>query len=357
MGFLVGLPSTTVELANTYAENALAYLKANKIAPTPENYEVAFTYVQGSNAAIVHELDSIIAEKGSINVHDLKRVYGDNAQSDPEVEKLSDIRTQISKQITEVRGTILDIDANTAEYNKSLQTATEQMSSIVDQDSIMAVLANLSSATKLMESQNKLLEEKLHESQQHIDTLNKDLETVKIENLKDSLTTLANRKHFDQFLKSSIEEIKTGELNEFSLLLLDIDHFKKFNDTYGHQVGDQVLKLVAACMKNNVKGQDLAARYGGEEFVVVLPNTGLESAKIVGEHIRKAVMAKEMLKKSTNERLGRITISIGVASWHKNDAAHAIIERADTCLYLAKGLGRNTVVSEEQLAQHKQHVA
>ena len=96
-------------------------------------------------------------------------------------------------------------------------------------------------------------------------------------------------------------------------MLLDIDHFKRFNDTWGHQTGDQVLRLVAMTLKSNIKGKDMAARYGGEEFAAILPETDLEGAMIVADNIRKAVQAKELLKRSTNEKLGRITASFGVA--------------------------------------------
>ena len=104
-------------------------------------------------------------------------------------------------------------------------------------------------------------------------------------------------------------------------MLTDIDHFKSFNDTYGHLTGDQVLRLVAMSVKQNVKGQDIAARYGGEEFAVVLPNTALRPATTVADHIRRAVMSKELMKRSTGEHLGRVTISIGVATLHRGDTA------------------------------------
>ncbi len=129
-------------------------------------------------------------------------------------------------------------------------------------------------------------------------------------------------------------------------MMTDIDHFKKFNDTYGHLTGDQVLRLVAMSVKQNVKGQDIAARYGGEEFAIVLPNTVLRSAITVADHIRRAVMTKELMKRSTGEHLGRVTISIGVATLHTGDTAQTLIERADTCLYAAKRAGRNRVICE-----------
>jgi diguanylate cyclase len=129
-------------------------------------------------------------------------------------------------------------------------------------------------------------------------------------------------------------------------MFTDIDHFKSFNDSHGHLTGDQVLRLVAMSVKQNVKGHDIAARYGGEEFAVILPGAALNEARRVAEHIRHAVMGKELMKRSTGEHLGRVTISIGVATLRSSDCVQALIERADACLYAAKRNGRNRVICE-----------
>ena len=142
--------------------------------------------------------------------------------------------------------------------------------------------------------------------------------------------------------KAIAEALETNEA--MSLMLTDIDHFKTFNDNFGHLTGGQVLRLVAMSVKHNVKGEDTTARYGGEEFAVILPNTILRAAVTVAEHIRRAVMAKELVKRSTGEHLGRMTISIGVATLRKGDTGQSLIERADTCLYAAKRHGRNRVI-------------
>jgi diguanylate cyclase len=165
------------------------------------------------------------------------------------------------------------------------------------------------------------------------------------ESLTDPLTTLANRKSFDEELVRAIHDVRTKN-EQLSLVMMDVDHFKRFNDTYGHLTGDQVLRLVAMSVKQNVKGQDIAARYGGEEFVVVLPQTVLRSAITVADHIRRAGMTKELMKRSTGENLGRVTISLGVAGLRPNDTPQSLIERADLCLYAAKRSGRNRVISE-----------
>jgi diguanylate cyclase len=105
---------------------------------------------------------------------------------------------------------------------------------------------------------------------------------------------------------------------------------------FGHLTGDQVVRLVAVSVKQNVKGKDSAARYGGEKFVVALPNTALQSAITVADHIRRAVMTKELMKRSTGERLGRVTISISAANLRPSENAQSFIERADMCPYAAK---------------------
>jgi diguanylate cyclase len=137
-----------------------------------------------------------------------------------------------------------------------------------------------------------------------------------------------------------------GKRRAVVALMFDIDHFKSFNDSYGHLTGDQVLRLVAMSLKQTIKGQDITARYGGEEFAVVLPNTGLRQALTVADHIRRAVMAKELKKKSTGEILGRVTISVGVSMLKPDDDTDSLIERADACLYAAKRNGRNRVICE-----------
>jgi diguanylate cyclase len=206
-------------------------------------------------------------------------------------------------------------------------------------------VSRLIASTREVEAQNRRLEAQLTESKQELDTLHSSLEAIRYESLTDQLTTLANRKHFDQSLERALYEARdTGQ--PLSLLFADIDHFKRFNDTFGHQTGDQVLRLVALSLKQNVKGQDIACRYGGEEFAVILPRTPLNSAWVVGEHIRQAVAAKELIKRSTGENLGRVTVSIGISAYRPGDTDLTLIERADSCLYSAKNSGRNRVVIE-----------
>jgi diguanylate cyclase len=241
---------------------------------------------------------------------------------------------------------MIDAAAGSAStYSASLSNVTNELIGAKDRDGLRQIVESLVATANEMKQNNEALEQRLTASKEEINQLQEHLAVVRTESLTDPLTGLANRKHFDERLAGSIEE--ANERSEaLSLVMVDIDHFKAFNDTWGHLTGDQVLRLVAMSLKQNVKGQDTAARYGGEEFGVILPNTVLRAALTVADHVRRAVMSKELMKRSTGQNLGRVTISLGVATMHKGDTVQTLIARADACLYAAKRNGRNRVICE-----------
>jgi diguanylate cyclase len=233
-------------------------------------------------------------------------------------------------------------------YSGTLQSASGDLGDAsMGEAELRALAQRLLGETRRMQDANQQLEQKLEASREDISALQRDLDEVRRESMLDPLTKIFNRKSFDDGMLKAFAEAEAG--TPFCLLLLDIDHFKRFNDTWGHQTGDQVLRLVAMTLKSNIKGKDMAARYGGEEFAAILPETDLEGAVIVADNVRKAVQAKELLKRSTNEKLGRITASFGVATYHPGDSPSSLIERADRCLYAAKHAGRNRVFAENEV--------
>ncbi len=169
---------------------------------------------------------------------------------------------------------------------------------------------------------------------------------MRMEVLTDPLTGVANRKCFDLRLSEGIADCKENG-SDLSLMMLDIDFFKKFNDTYGHQLGDEVLKLVARTFVDSIKGQDTAARYGGEEFAIILPRTKLANAATLADQIRKTMADKVIVNRRTGDKLGAVTLSVGVASYRAGELPSSLIQRADDALYAAKRSGRNRVVSED----------
>jgi diguanylate cyclase len=241
-------------------------------------------------------------------------------------------------------------------YSGTLQQASGDLGQAeMTEPQLRSLAQRLLGETRRMQDANQALEQKLEASRDDIQALQRDLDEVRRESMLDPLTKIFNRKSFDDGILKAFAAAEAGE--PLCLMLVDIDHFKRFNDTWGHQTGDQVLRLVAMTLKSNLKGKDMAARYGGEEFAAILPQTDLEGAVILADNIRKAVQAKELLKRSTNEKLGRITASFGVAIYHPGDTPSSLIDRADRCLYAAKHAGRNRVFSETELKPDDKTVA
>jgi len=333
------------ERTMAFAEIALGQIKALRQPAYPRNYEVWFTYATGYNAPLNQTINETLARCGTINAADIDHIYDTFLSPARLTERVDTLGAQVVDEIEQVMSMIDAAVGTATSYTESLADVTQQLGHAKDREGLRAIVESLVRATKDMEKTNHLLEARLKDSKQEINQLQENLEAVRHESLTDPLTSLANRKYFDQALERAIEE--TVARNEpLSLLLMDIDYFKTFNDTFGHLTGDQVLRLVATSVKQNVKGQDIAARYGGEEFAVILPGTSLRSALTVAEHIRRAVMTKELMKRSTGEHLGRVTISVGVSTFHPGETAQAMIERADACLYAAKRHGRNKVICE-----------
>jgi diguanylate cyclase len=327
-----------------FAEIALGQIKALRQPAYPRNYEVWYTYATGYNSALNQNINEALARNGTLSSADIDQIYDAHLSSTRLTDRIDNVGAKVVDEIDQIMAMIDAASGSATNYSESLADVSQKLGA-ADREGLRTIIQSLVVATKDMETTNNALEARLKASKHEITQLQHNLEAVRNESLTDPLTTLANRKFFDLALDKAIaESAKSGE--PLSLLMTDIDHFKRFNDTFGHLTGDQVLRLVAQAVKQNVKGQDVAARYGGEEFAVVLPRTGLQQALVVGDHIRRAVMGKELMKRSTGEHLGRITISVGVATFRPNDTAQSFIGRADAGLYAAKRNGRNRVICE-----------
>jgi diguanylate cyclase len=255
---------------------------------------------------------------------------------------------QIEAAVGEVLTFLSEANDGAATYGQSLESNLGEMAAADNMDGLRKAIETLVFDTKKMATQNELLHNRLENSTREIQALQENLEDVRAESLTDGLTNIPNRKAFDMNLRQeAMNAMESGE--DLCLLICDIDHFKKFNDNYGHQTGDQVLKLAGMILTQNVKGRDTAARYGGEEFAIILPNTPLDAACNLANKVREAVASKRIRKKSTGEDFGAITMSIGVAKFRGGESLSELIQRADKGLYQAKDNGRNCVVKETEL--------
>ena len=291
-------------------------------------------------------INETLARNGKLTEADLEQIYETYLSQIKTTDRIDKVGARVIGEIDDVMTLISDALGMSASYDDSLSGATQKLvGRAQNRDQVKAIVESLVKSTREMRDTNKALEDRLSLSKTEISNLQQSLEAIRAESLTDPLTGLGNRKYFDRSIEMAVQNaLANGE--PLSLLMFDIDHFKSFNDSYGHLTGDQVLRLVGMSLKQTIKGQDITARYGGEEFAVVLPNTALRQALTVADHIRRAVMAKELKKKSTGEILGRVTISVGVSMLKPGDDTDSLIERADACLYAAKRNGRNRVICE-----------
>ena len=330
-------------------------LKRGQIPPYPQFYELLYTYATGVNPSLNQRVNQIFRD-GTATTELAERLYNEFLKAQDANERISSVSERMANRIEAAHDAIDTAMATANAYSGTLQSASGDLSQDLPEADLRAMAQRLLAETRRMQDANAQLEQKLEASRDDISALQRDLDEVRRESMLDPLTKIFNRKSFDEgMLKSFAEAEERG--SPLCLMLIDIDHFKRFNDTWGHQTGDQVLRLVAMTLKSNIKGKDMAARYGGEEFAAILPETDLEGALIVADNIRKAIQAKELLKRSTNEKLGRITASFGVAWYKPGDTPSSLIERADRCLYAAKHAGRNRVFSETELKDDEKIVA
>ena len=337
------------ERARAYAKQAFALMEERQVTPTPDNYQLFYAYVAGDNPAAAKALGELIAAKRPLSPQVLAELHERFFASAHLERAVQSIGTEITETMSGVMSRLEAAERDAVAYGKTLSAASGEIGGAKSADGLQKLIGGLLTATRTMEARTKDLESELQRSSREVTELRVKLDDVRKESLTDPLTGIHNRKAFDTDLKDAVQKAKdSGE--PLSLLMCDIDHFKAFNDTWGHTTGDQVLRLVAGCLSENVKGRDTAARYGGEEFAVVLRNTVLADSVSLANQIRLYVECKKLVKKSTGDILGTISISIGVAQYAAGESPISLVQRADTCLYAAKKAGRNCVVSDAKQA-------
>lgn len=319
------------------------------LAVSPQNYEVWLTYLTHSSPDLRQALDKMLASGQPISADDMEQLYERFFSTTHLSTQVMETGSRIAHEIADALDALKKAGATTERYGVTLNVAADSLrNTVIDSDALQRLISVLASATTEMSKQNSTLSQKLAQSSAEIEKLRSSLRQARAEALTDALTGVANRKLFDETLRLRKEEAD-AEKTELSLLLCDIDHFKSFNDTWGHQTGDQVIRFVASTLIKFALPDHLVARYGGEEFAVIMPRTPLKQAGRIADQIRTAIEAKRLVRRSTNETIGAVTISFGGAIYAEGETVGSLITRADECLYMSKRNGRNRVTLETQL--------
>ncbi len=340
------LDDIDLEYATSLAQQALGLMAQHLIPPTPDNFAVWFKYVLGASPQLKQAINVLVGNKrkfDTITNRDLYRAYVGGQAAERAVD------LGVSEQLSALMSSAQQFLATAIDDNRLQIRNLDGVSAGVSNDSdprrlIESLVRELSKAN----SRATTLEANFVEASTELDKIRNSLTEAEERSKTDTLTGLANRRALDDFFRiAQIRAMENGE--PLGALMIDIDHFKKFNDTYGHQVGDQVLKLMGGVLREHVRENDLAARYGGEELMAVLPGTGLEDCRQIAERVRCAIAERRIRRRTTGEEISSITISIGVAEFRLGESVESVVERCDRALYLAKREGRNRVMTENDV--------
>lgn len=347
-------PGGPSEDTTEIARKVLLSLSRQKIAVTPENYRVWYEYTIGSNEEMGKEIDGYLAEGTGFDELRNRQIYEKYFGEGKDrriIEEISQATFRILKEALE--GAIAT-GSLTQDYSERLHGFVTRLEKRNPDPRVLnEMIEEVILDTRKVERSSSELSEQLEKTRQEANELRQKLEQSEREATRDILTGLYNRNYLEKALEALYGKYREDHA-PFSLILMDIDCFKQINDTHGHKVGDSVLSYIGQTITGSVKGRDVPARYGGEEFLVLLPATGLEDACKLAESIRKQISAKPLKVSKTQETIGTITVSCGVAQVRGDDTADTLVERADQALYLAKGSGRNNVKSDNDLLSGRQ---
>ena len=337
----------SIEKIESYARLALPLMSKHSVPLTPRNYAVWYEYVSGDNIELQKTIDTMLEEKQEFTEEKNEILYGRFCAESDEAE-LRKLTKDLQQVLVTVLGEVTDLSGQTEKYDAVVSKSVDKLSEDASVQEIKSVVSEIIDETKEIGKSGKAIKEKLKETTEELKTLQQEFEQAKTAAQVDFLTGVANRRAFDETLAASSDQADSDG-SDLCLLMIDIDHFKKFNDEHGHLIGDEVLKFVTKKIKTFVRGGDFLARFGGEEFAVILPRTPLPGARTVAEHIRAFFSQATLKAATTSQKLGVLTVSIGAARYRPGESAGDFVNRSDQALYLAKNTGRNRVATEADL--------
>ncbi len=332
-----------VEKSGEFMRLALYHMGQHKIPIDPLNYTVWYEHVSGRNDELSQAISAVLKENREFTTQINRNLYKEYIQ-ERNMRLVEKVRCQIRKVLLDLVGTGGDIST----FAAVMQGYADQLQEDdMAADDVSRILDGIIEETRTIKGSSSNLKERFFNATQEMESLRKDLDEVQRQASTDGLTGLSNRRVFESRLAREALNSKQSK-QPLCLIMVDIDHFKRVNDTYGHLVGDMVLKQAAELLQSSVKGRDMVARYGGEEFMLILPDTPLAGAVTVAEKICDYFQRNEWKRRDNEQRIGPVTVSQGVALYKYSENLDDFIKRVDDALYRSKTCGRNRV-SVEQL--------
>lgn len=333
--------------AGEYLRLALTQIAKHNLPANPVNYTVWYEYVSGKNIKLKKAIDQSFEETQTLSSEKVEGLY-QKYVADGDRVVIGKLLTKISLMLKDISSHVAETEGDLADSGKNLEGLADQIEHADDFADIKNIVDQMIDETKSLVQSGKRLQNRMKVSSEDLKQLHQELEKSQAEAQTDTLTNLLNRRGFEK--KFELERIRAKQNDSlFSVIMLDIDHFKKVNDTFGHLVGDNLLRSLAQLFKAHLRKNDIAARYGGEEFLILLPETQIEGAQAVATKIQKTLLRKEWKLKESGKSMGKVTLSMGISEYRFNEPGKSLLDRADKALYFAKENGRDRIVTQDEL--------
>ncbi len=335
----------TAEESAEFLRLTLRHLGEHRLPSHPVNYTVWYEYVSQLNHPLASAIEDCLT--GAVPVTpELTHLWYQEHVADRGQNLVQAIKTDLLNILNEVFNDLSHADGNLAGFGAGLARLSEKIAHAGDKQALQESLRALLLEVKQVGEMSAGLAQRLHQANEQVESLQSKLREAEQFATTDALTGLWNRRSFEEKLSHHMARSRKDG-RDLTLIILDVDHFKHINDSYGHLTGDDLLRIIAKTLKDYVKGKDLVCRYGGEEFVVLLPDTPLRGGVVVAEKIRKHFSQMSWKQKRTGVSMGKVTLSSGVATYRPPENMEQFFQRADVALYRSKKDGRNRVTVEK----------
>lgn len=326
--------------AAEYLKKAIPHMVSKKVPANPINYALWYSYVANNLPALNRELDHLISAEGTYTAEQSQELYFHHIVSEylEDHHKTLEGITQVAAQLLTRLGESM---SGSETFEGELSADIEQLKQARSMNEITTIVDAVVATTENIRSNNNHFQEGMKQATEEINSLRTQLEQAEKQAFFDQLTQLYNRHAFDRQLQQLLSNESMAD--KVCLVLADLDHFKAFNDDYGHIIGDRVLRRMGELVQDNCPDNAIGARYGGEEFAIILSNSSEEEAAKVAESLRERLLQLRVKIKKSDKVLDNITASFGVTRYKIGESTENFIDRADKALYRAKDNGRNRV--------------
>ncbi|MEH6624906.1 MAG: GGDEF domain-containing protein [Motiliproteus sp.] len=330
------------EQAAKYLREAVPLMVKHKIPPTPYNYAIWYSYVTNRNPELKTAIDDTIENHGTCPSSATEELFRSHIIGD-QIADSEAVQQGLKAVISELRAQVDAALVGAEDFHQLLEASSTSLELSPERLDLGALIGTLSQGTQNVSDTTWMFKRRMAEAQQEVEQLKQELKLSQQEAERDPLSGLYNRRYFERQVKQLLSQ---EVMENYCLIIVDIDHFKKFNDNYGHLIGDRVIQSVAQMLQKFVADTEMAVRFGGEEFLLLVREQNLSIVLERAENVRKQTQGIVLKDRRAGKDISRITASFGVSQYRAGDTLGGWIERADKALYRAKRQGRNQVVAD-----------